>query len=81
MPKTLGSRDRKVTACSNVHGLKIYKWNIFSSPLFSPLKLRMFVKNSLAVAWILQNPMTGRKIKAPLETELSGYPWGVDWED
>lgn len=39
----------------------------------------MLVKNSLAVAWILQNPMAGRKIKEPLETELSGDPWGVGW--
>ena len=37
----------------------------------------MLVKNSLAVAWILQNPMAGMKIKKPLEAALSGYPWGV----
>lgn len=29
LPATLGSGDRKATACSNVHGLKIHKWNIF----------------------------------------------------
>jgi hypothetical protein len=39
-----------------VHGLKIYKWNIFSSSLFNPLKPGMLVKNSLAVAWILHSP-------------------------
>jgi len=37
----------------------------------------MLVKNSLAVAWILQNPGAGRKIKKPLEAALSDYPWGV----
>ena len=59
-PETLGSRDRKATACSN--GLKIYKCHVFSSPLLNPLKPGMLVKNSLAVAGILQNPMAGRKI-------------------
>lgn len=49
----------------------------FSSPLLNPLKPGMLVKNSLDVAWILQNPMVGREIKEPLETALSGYPWGA----
>lgn len=49
----------------------------FSSPLLNPLKPGMLVKNSLAVAWILQNPTAGRKIKETLETALSGHPWGV----
>ena len=51
----------------------------FSSPFLNPLKPGMLVKNSLAVAWILQNPMAGRKIKETLETALSGHPWGVGW--
>lgn len=76
LPETLGSVDRKAAACSNVHRLKIHKWNIFSSPLLNPLKPGMLVKNSLAVAWILQNPTAGKKIKEPLETALSGYPLG-----
>lgn len=48
-PEILGRVDRKATASSNVHGLKIYKWNIFPSPLLNPLKPGMLVKNSLAV--------------------------------
>lgn len=62
-PQTLGRVDRKATAFSNVHGLKIYKWNIFSSPLLNPLKPGMLVKNSLAVAWILQDPTLAGKLK------------------
>lgn len=47
----------------------------FFPPLLNPLKPGMLVKNGLAVAWILHNPMAGREIKESLETLLlSGYP-------
>lgn len=75
-PLAVGT-GKPLLKCARIKNIQMES---FSSPLLNPLKPGMLVKNSLAVVWILQNPMAGRKMKEPFEAVLSGHPGGVGCE-